>query len=65
MGGWLVDRGFPSNAHSSGHSLRAVTLLHGVQNGLVVLDHGLSMVSASWLLFAAYFILAIVLMLFN
>jgi membrane protease YdiL (CAAX protease family) len=45
----------------SDHSLWAVTLLHGVQNGLVILNRGLSIVSASWLLSAACLILAIVL----
>lgn len=49
----------------SGHSLWTVTLLHGVQNGLVVLNRGLAMVPASWLLFASYFILAVVLILFD
>jgi membrane protease YdiL (CAAX protease family) len=45
----------------SGHSLWTVTLLHGVQNGLVVLNRGLSIVSGSWLLVAVCFILATVL----
>jgi len=49
----------------SGHSLWVVTLLYGVQNRLVVLNRGLSIVPASWLLFAAYFILAVVLILFD
>jgi CAAX protease family protein len=49
----------------SGHSLWTVTFLHGVQNGLVVLNRGLSIGPASWLLFASYFILVIVLILFD
>ena len=49
----------------SGHSLWTVTLLHGVQNGLVVLNRGISLVPASWLLFAACFILAVVLILLD
>ena len=47
----------------SGHSLWAVTFLHGVQNGLVVLNRGLSIVPASWLLFASCFIMAVLLIL--
>jgi membrane protease YdiL (CAAX protease family) len=49
----------------SGHSLWTVTLLHGVQNGLVVLNRGLSIVPASWLLLASCFIMAAVLILFD
>jgi membrane protease YdiL (CAAX protease family) len=49
----------------SGHSLWTVTFLHGVQNGLVVLNRGLSIEPASWLLFASYFILVMVLILFD
>src|SRR6185503_13656026 len=49
----------------SGHSLWTVTLLHGVQNGLVVLNRGISLVPASWLLFAACFILAVGLILLD
>jgi membrane protease YdiL (CAAX protease family) len=49
----------------SGHSLWTVTFLHGVQNGLVVLNRGLSIGPASWLLFASYFIFVIVLILFD
>jgi len=45
----------------SGHSLWAVTFLHGVQNGLVVLNRGLSLVPASWLLVASCFIMAVIL----
>jgi membrane protease YdiL (CAAX protease family) len=49
----------------SGHSLWAVTFLHGVQNGLVVLNRGLSIVPASWLLFASCFIMAVLLILLD
>ena len=49
----------------SGHNLWTVTFLHGVQNGLVVLNRGLSIVPASWLLFASCFILAVALILFD
>ena len=49
----------------SGHSLWAVTFLHGVQNGLVVLNRGLSIVPASWLLFASCFLMAVLLILFD
>jgi len=49
----------------SGHSLWTVTFLHGVQNGLVVLNRGLSIVPASWLLFASCFILAVLLILLD
>ena len=49
----------------SGHSLWAVTLLHGAQNGLVVLTRGLSIVPASWLLTASYFIIAVILLIFD
>ena len=45
----------------SGHSLWTVTFLHGVQNGLVVLNRGLSIVPASWLLFASCLIMAVLL----
>jgi membrane protease YdiL (CAAX protease family) len=44
----------------SGHSLWTVTLLHGVQNGLVVLNRGLSIVSGSWLLVAVCLSMAVV-----
>ncbi len=49
----------------SGHSLWAVTFLHGVQNGLVVLNRGLSIVPASWLLLASYFVIAVILLIFD
>ena len=49
----------------SGHSLWTVTFLHGVQNGLVVLNRGLSIVPASWLLFASCFIIAVILLILD
>ena len=49
----------------SGHSLWTVTFLHGVQNGLVVLNRGLSIEPASWLLFTSCFIMAMLLILFD
>ena len=49
----------------SNHSLWTVTILHGVQNGLVVLNRGLSIGPASWLLFISYFILAAALILLD
>lgn len=49
----------------SGRSLWTVTLLHGVQNGLVLLNRGLSIGPASWLLFATYFILVLGLILLD
>lgn len=49
----------------SGHSLWAVTFLHSVQNGLVVLNRGLSIVPASWLLFASCFVMAVLLILLD
>lgn len=49
----------------SAHSLWTVTFLHGVQNGLVVLNRGLSIVSGSWLLLAACFILVMALVMID
>ena len=49
----------------SNHSLWTVTFLHGVQNGLVVLNRGLSIGPASWLLLTSYFLLAAGLILFD
>ena len=49
----------------SGHSLWTVTFLHGVQNGLVVLNRGLSIIPASWLLFASCFIIAAILLILD
>jgi membrane protease YdiL (CAAX protease family) len=49
----------------SGHSLWTVTFLHGVQNGLVVLNRGLPIGPASWLLVASYFIFVVVLILID
>ena len=38
----------------SGGSLLAVTLLHGLQNGLVVLNRGLGIAEATWLMMGVY-----------
>ena len=46
--------------HSSG-SLLTVTLLHGVQNGLVVINRGLGMAESTWLMTGVYVVLAVVL----
>jgi hypothetical protein len=37
-----------------------VTLLHGVQNGLTVLNRGLSIGEVTWLMFWVYLVLAII-----
>jgi membrane protease YdiL (CAAX protease family) len=42
----------------SGGSLLAVTLLHGLQNGLVVLNRGLGIADATWLMMGVYVLLA-------
>lgn len=42
----------------SGKSLMTVALLHGVQNGLTVLNRGVSIAEVTWLMMAAYLILA-------
>jgi membrane protease YdiL (CAAX protease family) len=42
----------------SGGSLLAVTLLHGLQNGLVVLNRGLGIAEATWLMMGVYPLLA-------
>lgn len=42
----------------SGGSVLAVTLLHGVQNGLVVLNRGLGIAEATWLMMGVYLVLA-------
>lgn len=47
----------------SGGSLLAVTLLHGVQNGLVVLNRGLGMAEATWLAMWVYMLFAAVMVL--
>lgn len=49
----------------SGGSLLAVTLLHGVQNGLVVINRGLGMSEATWLLMSVYVLFAVLLVLFD
>ena len=42
-----------------GGSILAVTLLHGVQNGLVVLNRGISIADATWLMMWVYLALAV------
>jgi membrane protease YdiL (CAAX protease family) len=42
----------------SGGSVLTVTLLHGVQNGLVVLNRGLAIADATWLMMWVYLVLA-------
>jgi len=42
----------------SGGSVLTVALLHGVQNGLTVLNRGVSVAEVTWLMMAAYLILA-------
>ena len=49
----------------SGGSLLTVTLLHGVQNGLVVINRGLGMAEATWLLMGVYVLFAILLVSFD
>ena len=50
--------------HSRG-SLLAVTLLHGVQNGLVVINRGLGMAESTWLLMGVYVVFAVLLVIFD
>jgi membrane protease YdiL (CAAX protease family) len=40
-------------------SLVTVTLLHGVQNGLVVINRGLSIAESAWLMMGVYLVLAL------
>lgn len=49
----------------SGGSLLAVTLLHGVQNGLVVINRGLGMAESTWLLMGIYVLFAVLLVIFE
>ena len=42
----------------SGGSLLAVTLLHGLQNGLVFLNRGIGIAEATWLMMGVYVVLA-------
>lgn len=44
----------------SGGSVLSVTLLHGVQNGLTVLNRGLPIGEVTWLMFWVYLVLAII-----
>jgi len=43
----------------SGGSVLTVTVLHGLQNGLVVLNRGLSITDATWLMMGVYLFVAI------
>ena len=49
----------------SGGSLLAVTLLHGVQNGLVVLNRGLDIAEATWLMMGVFVVLALLFIYFD
>ena len=49
----------------SGGSLLAVTLLHGLQNGLVVLNRGIGIAEATWLMMGVYVVLAGLLLFFD
>ena len=49
----------------SGGSLLTVTLLHGIQNGLVVLNRGLSLAEGTWLMIGVYVLLAVLLIIFD
>ena len=49
----------------SGGSLFTVTLLHGVQNGLVVLNRGVSIVEGTWLMMGVYVLVAVLLIIFE
>lgn len=49
----------------SGGSLLSVTLLHGVQNGLSVINRGLGMAEATWLMMGVYGLIAVLVILFD
>lgn len=49
----------------SGGSLLTVTLLHGVQNGLVVINRGLGMAESTWLLMGVYVLFAALFIIFD
>ena len=49
----------------SGGSLLAVTLLHGLQNGLVVINRGVRMAEATWLMMGVSILFAVLLVLFD
>jgi membrane protease YdiL (CAAX protease family) len=49
----------------SGGSLLTVTLLHGIQNGLVVLNRGVSMAEGTWLMMGVYVLLAVLLVILD
>jgi membrane protease YdiL (CAAX protease family) len=46
-------------------SLLAVTLLHGVQNGLVVINRGLGMADSTWLMMGVYLAIAALIVFFD
>lgn len=49
----------------SGGSVLTVTLLHGLQNGLVVLNRGLPIADATWLMMGVYLVIAILFVFFD
>lgn len=49
----------------SGGSLLAVTVLHGLQNGLVVLNRGIGIAESAWLMMGVYAVFAVLLILFD
>lgn len=49
----------------SGGSVLTVTLLHGLQNGLVVLNRGLAIADATWLMMGVYVVLTALLTYFD
>ena len=49
----------------SGGSILTVTLLHGLQNGMVVLNLGIPMVDGAWLTISVYIVIAILLIYFD
>jgi len=49
----------------SGGSVLTVTLLHGIQNGLVVLNRGLSISDSTWLMMGVYLVLTILIVVFD
>ena len=49
----------------SGGSVLTVTLLHGVQNGMVVLNRGLPIEDATWLMMGVYLVIALLFVFFD
>jgi len=49
----------------SGGSLLTVTVLHGVQNGLVVVNRGLGMAESTWLMMGVYVAFSVLLIVFD